>query len=466
MDLKVETQPSVQQAGSSDDPPSVAWASAFAQDAPSIKVPVPGPKSLEMYERCRAREFGHFQWVEMAQVGFVEGRGVTLEDCDGNIFIDITHGHMGASLGHANPEVIAAVDKQIRRVMHLRNNPNDVRAELMEKLATITPGDLNRFAFYSSGTEAAEGAMRVARAITGGHEFISFYGDYHGRTTGAMSTAWGSVMSGPRLGGFHTFPNAWCHRCEFGLQPDSCNLHCVDYLERAIHSNSHGQLAGIIAEPITNGSGARVFPDGYLRGLREMADRLGCLLIFDEHATGLGRTGAMWAGDHEGVVPDVIFFGKTLGNGYPVTVVACREEYHEKLNTDGQSSTHGGQPVACAAALASLDIILRDDLTAHCATTGAAALAFMQGIAERHPCVDVAQGRGMQLAFEFVDPVTKQPSPAVAEAVFKECTRRGVWPSVVHTTIRVSPMMVTSEKIALKIMGIVEEAIAHVESDY
>src|ERR1700712_4277708 len=143
------------------DPASVAWASAFANTAPMINSSVPGPNSLAMHARCKAHEFGMFSWVELAPVAFESGAGVTLQDYDGNRFIDLTHGHMSATLGHANPEITAAVEAQMRKVTHLRNNPNDVRAELMERLAAITPGDLNRFAFYSSGTEAAEGAMRV-----------------------------------------------------------------------------------------------------------------------------------------------------------------------------------------------------------------------------------------------------------------------------------------------------------------
>jgi 4-aminobutyrate aminotransferase/4-aminobutyrate aminotransferase/(S)-3-amino-2-methylpropionate transaminase len=445
------------------DPPSVAWASAFADAAPMIRGPVPGPKSMALHKRCASREFGIFPWVEIMPVGFASGQGVTLEDVDGNRYIDVTHGHMGAALGHANPEIIAAVDGQIRKVSHLRNNPTEIRAELMEKLAAITPEDLNLFAFYSSGTEAAEACMRVARAVTGGHEFISFYGDYHGRTTGASATSWGNKMSGPRMGGFHTLPNGWCHRCEFGLEPQSCQLHCVDYIERAIHVNSYGALAGIFAEPITNGSGARVFPPGYLKGLRDIADRSGALLIFDEHATGLGRTGHMWAGDAEGVVPDVMFFGKYLGNGYPITVVAIREKYRDALYMEGQSSTHGGQPVACAAALATVDILVRDNLTEHARRSGAACLAFMKGVEARQEIVGIAQGRGYQLAFEFVDPKTRQPSPKIAQAVFEEGFRRGVCPSLVHATIRVSPMMVASQAVALKMLGLLEEAIIHVE---
>jgi 4-aminobutyrate aminotransferase/4-aminobutyrate aminotransferase/(S)-3-amino-2-methylpropionate transaminase len=446
-----------------NDPLSITWASAFAKTAPSVRGKVPGPKSLALYQRCKAHDFGDFPWVVQAPIAFASGAGVTLEDEDGNRYIDLTHGHMSAALGHANPEIAAAVETQIRKLTHLRNQPTEVRAELMERLASITPGDLNLFAFYSSGTEAAEGAMRVARAVTGGHEFVSFYADYHGRTTGAIGTSIGTRMTGPRPGGFITVPNAYCRRCDFGLEPTTCHLHCLNFIEHAIRMNSHGALAGIIAEPITNASGARVFPPGYLKGLREIADRAKVLLIFDEHATGLGRTGTMWAGDRERVVPDVIFFGKCLGNGFPITVVAASERFREVLSMERQSSTHGGQPLACAAALAAINIIERDDLTGHAERAGAICLEFMRGVQERHSIVGVGQGRGLQLAYEFVDPQTGKPSEEIADRVYVATMERGVCTSPVGPTIRVSPMMVTSQSVALKALGIMEAAIAHVE---
>jgi 4-aminobutyrate aminotransferase-like enzyme len=409
-------------------------------------------------------EFGEFSWVTGLPVGFSKGRGVTLDDVDGNRYIDLTHGHCAAGLGHGNPEISDAIDAQSRELMNVRNFPVEIRIKLMERLASITPGDLNLFAFYSSGTEACEGAMRAARAITGGHEFLSFYGDYHGKTVGAIATAQsGSRHTGPRLGGFVTVPAGYCHRCEFKLEPSTCGLHCLDFAERAMKANSHDALAGIIIEPVTNGSGARVYPPGYLRGLREIADRNNVPLIFDEHASGLGRTGTWWAGDREGVVPDIMFFGKYLGNGYPITCVAVSERYRSRINITSQSSTHGGQPTACAAALATLDLIQRDGLVDHVARAGAVCLAALEAMKLRHPIIGAAQGRGYLLGLEFIDPETGQASAKIAWEVASACLRRGVCTSPVGPAVRVSPMIVTSEEVALRTYGIVETAITEVE---
>jgi 4-aminobutyrate aminotransferase/4-aminobutyrate aminotransferase/(S)-3-amino-2-methylpropionate transaminase len=372
---------------------------------------------------------------------------------------------MAAGLGHGNPEVADAIDQQTRKLMNVRNYPTVPRVELMERLAEVTPGDLNLFAFFSSGTEATEGAMRVARAVTGGHEFLSFYGDYHGKTTGAIATAdSGTATTGPRLGGFVTVPGGWCHRCEFKLEPSTCGLHCVDFAERAMQANSHGAMAGIIAEPITNGSGGRVYAPGFLAGLRAMADRNHALLIFDEHATGMGRTGTWWAGEDEGVIPDVIIFGKYLGNGYPITMIAVRDSFRDALAGASVTSTHGGQPTACAAALAVLQIIQRDRLVEHVRRSGEACLRFLQEMQAHHPIIGIAQGKGYLLGLEFVDPATGVPSPRIAVQVAATCMAKGVCVSPTGPTIRVSPMIVTSEAVALRTFGLVEEAVTEVET--
>jgi 4-aminobutyrate aminotransferase/4-aminobutyrate aminotransferase/(S)-3-amino-2-methylpropionate transaminase len=231
-----------------------------------------------------------------------------------------------------------------------------------------------------------------------------------------------------------------------------------------MRANSHGALAGIIVEPITNGSGGRVYAPGFLAGLQEIAHRNNAVLIFDEHATGLGRTGTWWAGDDEGVVPDMLIFGKYLGNGYPITAVAIRDGFRDAARQTSVSSTHGGQPLGCAAALATLDIIERDHLVEHVRESGEQCLTFIQDMQTRHPIIGVAQGKGYLLGLEFVDPATGSPSAAIASAVGEACLTRGVCVSYGGPTIRVSPMIVTSSEVAIRALGIVEDAVAEVEA--
>lgn len=445
-------------------PASIAWANMPALHAPLIGGPLPGAKSRALSLRRNKHELGAFPWVDDLPIGFAGGEGVTIKDVDDNIYIDLTHGHMSAGLGHGNPTVTDAITRQAGRLMNIRNYPNELRVELMERLAQITPENLNLFGFYSSGTEATEAALRNARTITGGHEFLSFYGDYHGKTVGSIATAdSGSVATGPRASGHVTVPGGWCRRCAFKLSYPACGLHCVDFAEQAMLVNSHGRLAGVIIEPISNGSGARVYAKGFLQGLRDICTRLNIPLIFDEHATGLGRSGAMWAGDHEAVVPDMIIFSKMLGNGYPITALAVREDYRDRVALTSHSSTHGGQPLACAAALAVLDIIESDGLVEHVKRSGAILKREMDAIAKRRHIVGAAQGLGYLLAFEFIDPDTGEPSTPIATRVSNAMLRRGLCTSPVGPTIRVSPMIVTSTDTALKALRICEAAIAEVE---
>ena len=282
---------------------------------------------------------------------------------------------------------------------------------------------------------------------------------------GAVATSeLGNPTTGPRPSGFAIVPGGYCHRCELKLEPSTWRLHCVAFAERAMKANSHGALAGVFAEPITNGSGARVYPPGYLKGVRDIADRNDVPLIFDEHATGFGRCGTMWAGDDEGVIPDIIFFSKMAGNGYPVTITAISERYREAAKSCSASSTHGGMPVACAAVLAVLDIIRRDKLVDHVRTSGAACFAAMKAMQGRHRIIGNAQGKGYLLGLEFVDPATGLPSASISSQVANRCMQRGVSVSPVGPTVRVSPMIVTSQAVALRMLEIVEQAIGDVEA--
>ena len=446
--------------------PSVEWANSFAPQAPDIRGELPGPRSREIFERIRPYQYGSFfHLIDMLPVSFAEGHGVTLTDVDGNRYLDFTHGHMAAGLGHGHPAVAEAIGRQAGRLMNVRDFPTPERTELLERLAAITPGDLNVFQFFGSGNETAEAAMRVARAATGGHEFLSIWNDYHGRTPGAAAAgANGSPAIGPRMNGYLAVPGAFCYRCEFGLTYPSCGLHCASFAERAVRNNSHGALAGIILEPITNASGARVYPDGYLRRMREIADRNKMLLILDEHAT-FARTGSWWAADHEGVVADAVMFGKWLGNGFPVTVLAVREGLRDILQQTQPSSTFGGQPLACAVALAVLNVLESEGLVEHARVLGEICLARMLQIAAAHPSVGQARGKGLLLAFDFVESKqSRTPSPLAANHFYLNALRRGVVVSGgASSNVRVNPMVVVSQETALRGLDLLEDAITEME---
>lgn len=448
--------------------PSVEWANSFAADAPAVRGELPGPRSREVFGRLQRYQYGNFfHLISLLPISFAEGHGVTLTDVDGNRYLDFTHGHMTAGLGHGHPAITEAIARQAGRLMSVRDFPSPERAELVERLAAITPGDLNVFQFFGSGSETAEAAMRVARAATGGHEFLSIWNDYHGRTPGAAAAGVnGSPAIGPRMAGYHSVAGAFCYRCDYGLTYPSCGMHCADFAERAIVNNSHGALAGIILEPITNASGARVYPDGYLRRLRDIADRNKMLLILDEHAT-FGRTGSWWAADHEGVLADAVMFGKWLGNGFPVTVLAVREGLRDVLQQTQPSSTFGGQPLACAVALAVLKILESENMVEHARELGDVMLQRMRAIEAAHPSVGQARGKGLLLAFDFVESKqTRKPSPLAANHFYVQALRRGVVVSGgASSNVRVNPMVVTSQKTALRGLDLLDDAITEMEQE-
>ncbi len=445
---------------------SIEWANAPAADAPLIDGDLPGPRSQELFDKTQKYQYGsYFQMVNALPVAFTHGEGVTLTDADGNRFIDFTQGHMVAALGHAHPRITEAVANQAGRLLNVRDFPTDVRVRLMERLAAITPGDLNVFQFFNTGTEATEAALRVARAATGNHEFLAFTGDYHGRTTGAIATGMGNTATGPRPSGFLTVPAAFCYRCEYKMTYPDCGMHCTDFAERLMLSNSHGKLAGIIVEPITNGSGARVYPEEFLPRLREIADRHDMLLIFDEFAT-FGRTGTWFAAEHYGVVPDAVIIGKMLGNGIPISVLCVREGLKDALQQTQPSTTNGGQPAACAAALAVIDTIEEEGLLEHTRSLGEVCLDRIERLRDDHPSVGDARGRGLLLALDFVtDKESRQPNFEAGRLFYKNCLERGLVVSGGGNVARVCPPVVCSEETAMKAYAIAEDAIDAMERE-
>ena len=399
---------------------SIEWANAPAQDAPLIDGDLPGPRSAELFEKTQQYQYGsYFQMVNALPVAFTHGEGVTLTDADGNRYIDFTQGHMVAALGHAHPRITEAVANQAGRLLNVRDFPTDVRVQLMERLAAITPGDLNVFQFFN----------------------------------------------GPRPSGFLTVPAAFCYRCEYKMTYPDCGMHCTDFAERLMLTNSHGKLAGIIVEPVTNGSGARTYPDEFLPRLREIADRHDMLLIFDEFAS-FGRTGTWFASEHYGVVPDAVIIGKMLGNGVPISVLCVREGLKDALQQTQPSTTNGGQPAACAAALAVLDTIEEENLLEHTTALGELCLDRLQRIRDAHPSVGDARGKGLLLALDFVtDKESREPNHEAGRLFYKHCLERGLVVSGGGNNTRVCPPIVCSEETAMKAYDIAEDAIDAMERE-
>ena len=322
---------------------------------------------------------------EAAPVAYESGRGVTLTDVDGNTYLDFSSGIVITNIGHAHPRIAEAIGRAARQLDNVHDFATPQKVEALEALAGVTPPGMTLFTFFSSGTEAIEGAMRVARAATGKLGFISFHNDYHGRTGGSASVTSSRSSNTPRDPGTYLVPSGHAYRCGFCQDYDGCQLRCADFVGQSLAQNLPGQLAGAVIELVTNGNGATTYHPEYARRVADIVRAAGGLFIVDEIATGFGRTGAWFASTDEGVVPDVMALGKGMGNGFPVTAIAVHDELAESLAVSFPSTSYGGNPMACAAVVEVIKVMQEDDLVGHCRQMGERALARMREMADAPP---------------------------------------------------------------------------------
>jgi taurine--2-oxoglutarate transaminase len=381
---------------------------------------------------------------------FDHGEGVYFFDRQGRRYLDFVSQVFHCNLGHGNRRVIEAIQRQTGRACCV--SPQLLTAEriaLSEALAQRTPGDLNRCFFVNSGSEADDQAFILARMITGRPKIFSKYRSYHGTTLGTLAVGGDPRRSAiePGPGGTVRFFDPFCYRCDFGLKYPDCRIHCLDALERQLQLENPATVAAIVVEPVTGAAGGFPLPDGYLPRLRQLCDKYGILLIADEVITGFGRTGAWFAVDHEGVVPDLLVLAKGLASGYvPIGAVMLREplaQVFEKrmLPLGGTYSAH---PLACAAALACLEEYEERGLIAHARRMGEVLFARLRELAVKHQCVGDVRGKGLLACLELVrDQKTQAPlvPPNTDSPLPLQIRRRG-WDEGIHFLARGSLILV------------------------
>ena len=442
------------------------WADTDLNNVPLVKIVPPGPRSVELHRRASSFMKGYSSQVRLFPVVFEKGHGCTLTDVDGNTYIDFSSGIYVTSLGHCHPKISEAVAKHARQLMNCHDFTTPVKAALLEKLSSITPGDLNGIQLYDSGTTAVEAGLRAIRAATGRFEFISFHRDFHGKTMGAVSLARVDSTQGMRAPGFFLVPRGYCYRCAFKMKYPECGLHCVDYIETVLREETSGQVAGIVLEPVQGWGGSVVPPDGWIQKIKKLCTKHGILFMADEVLTCMGRTGKMFAMENWDTVPDVITLGKSFGNGFPVTAMVISDKYKDALEKISASTSYGGNPMACAAALASLEVIEEEKLCEHSAELGMYMLKILRDIKSKHPIVGDVRGIGCLLGIELVkDPSTREPFEEAGKLVYQKAFRKGLaWVPAGHN-LRLSPPIIMSKEMALKGLHIIEEAIAETEND-
>ncbi len=352
--------------------------------------------------------------------------------------------------------------------MNCHDFTTEVKVLFLEKLAAVTPGPLNGIQLFCAGTESVEAAMRAARVITKKAAFFSFWDDWHGKTTGSIGLS--SAMNaayGPRIAGFHLAPTAYCYRCAFGQRHPDCGMQCVKSLENAIIKEGAGAVAALVMEPIQGYGGTVVYPDDFLPAVRQLCDRLGILLIVDEVLTGLGRTGKMFCVEHYDVVPDILTFGKGLASGFPISAIAVKDEYADALESMSASTSFGGNPMACAAGLAALEVFEQEPILEHCVRLGEFILERLRRMHAAHPIIGDVRGKGCLLGVELVKSKEgKEPFVEAGEMVYVKAFAKGLAWIPAKNVLRLAPPIVMDLEMAAKALDIVEEAIAETERHY
>lgn len=445
------------------------WAHVDLKKIPHLPVPPPGPKSADWHARCTRYFKGLSGQVKLFPVAFESGFGCVLRDVDGNEYIDFSSGIYVTTLGHCHPKVTEAVRKYAGTLMNAHDFTTPIKARLMEKMAATLPGDLKGFQLYDCGTAAVEAGLRVCRAATGKSELISCFYDFHGKTYGAVSIAEFPALAygASRAPGSHLVPRPdpyrplWT-RPDGTIDTDRYLAFYDEYIKRATVRS----VAAFVLEPIQGWGGSIIPPDDFFPKLRTFCDERKILLMADEVLTSMGRTGKWLCLEHWNVVPDVVTLGKGFGNGFPVTAVAVREPYKESIEKISASSSYGGNPMACAAALACFEAIEEENLLAHAGHLEQVALKYMKAMMARHPIVGDVRAKGCLMGVELVkDRATREPFDEAGRRVYQKAFRRGLaWIPAGHI-LRMSPPIVMEDEVLLKGLEIIEEAIADTEKE-
>lgn len=430
--------------------------------------------------RAIDRRYVLHPWAVQSKVDaplMVGAKGCTLMDADGKEYLDFSSQLCNVNLGFQDQRVVDAITAQAQHLCYL--SPvylNEPRARLAELVAEFVPGDLTQSYFVVGGSEANEVALQLARMYTGRTKIISFYRSYHGATYGALSVSGGINRNTAGLGiaGVIHALEQDCYRCPFGQHYPGCQIECAEQLDHLIRLEGADNVAAVILEPIRVGDGVMIPPPEYLPKLREICDRYGILLIFDEVVTGFGRTGKWFACEHWGVVPDIMTLAKGLNSGYAALgAVVVREHIaaHFANTVIPFGFTNGGQPLAFAAAIAVIDAYREDNLIARSAHLGEILLMELRRLQAKHPSVGEVRGLGLMAGLELVrDRATRVPliptlaprnvsTPSVLDGFNKHLIERGLIAPLGGNVLRIHPPLCITEEELHRGLRIIDEAL-------
>jgi 4-aminobutyrate aminotransferase len=446
-----------------------------AQYGPKLVGSLPGPKARAAVEADH--RLISPSYTRSYPLVAKRGRGLRIEDSDGNEFLDFAAGIAVVSTGHCHPEVVAAIQKQAAELIHISGTDfyDEHLTDLADRLSAVAPmPGPHRFFYGNSGAEAIECALKIARYHTGRQQVISFFGAFHGRTMGALSLTGSKAQQkrrfGPLVPGVTHVRYPYVYRgCHGSVQEqEAFALDCARYIEEKLFKTvlPAEEVAAIFIEPIQGEGGFVPAPTNFLRELRDLCNRHGILLVADEVQSGCGRTGQWWAIEDSGVEPDIVCIAKGIASGMPLGICMTRAEIMDWA-PGSHASTFGGNPVSIAAALATMDILEREAI-ANAASVGEFILERVRGWKESHPMVGDVRGRGLMIGIEIVkDKATREPAVEMRNRIETLAFERGlVILGCGETSIRLSPPLIVSREEATVALDILEDVLTQVEKDH
>jgi 4-aminobutyrate aminotransferase len=436
-----------------------------------LSTDIPGPKARGYV--ARDEESVSPSYTRAYPFVMERGEGSLAWDVDGNRYIDFNAGVAVAATGHAHPSVVKAIQDQAAKFIHMSGTDfyYAVQIELAEKLNSLVPGDGPKQLFFTnSGAETVEAALKLARFHSGRPRVLAFLGSFHGRTMGALSLTASKVVQrrgfAPLLPGVTHVPYGYCYRCAYNLEYPSCDLYCVDYIEKTLFKQlvPGDEVAAVFVEPIQGEGGYVVPPPEYHTRLKELAERWGILFVADEIQMGMGRTGKWFSIEHWGVTPDITLIAKGIASGMPLGAMVARKELMD-WPFGAHGTTFGGNPVSCAAAMATIEVIEEEGLVENAARMGERLLTAVGGMISRHEAIGEVRGQGLVVGVELVrDRQTKESAPELRDDIIARAFTKGLLLlGCGLSTVRFMPALTIDADTVDAGLAIFEEALTEAE---
>jgi 4-aminobutyrate aminotransferase len=394
-------------------------------------------------------------------------RGSELETKSGKKYLDFSCGTATTNIGHCHPKVVSAAKHQINNLIHAGGVfYYDTIVKLCEELKGITPGEIDMFFFSNAGAEAVEGAIKLAKSVTHRPAVLCFRGAFHGRTLGCVSLTSSNVKYRknyePLLPSVYRAPYAYCYRCPYGQKRESCAFECIQYVKDVFKHEVHPeQTAAILFEPVLGEGGYIVPPVEFVRFLRDFSREHGIMLIADEVQTGFGRTGKWFACEHFGIEPDIMVMAKGIASGFPLSAIGAPSKIMKQWAPGAHGTTYGGNPVSCAASVATIRAIRDENMLENCQTLSVEAFARLRKMRDNNPIVGDVRGLGFMMGVEFIG-ADGEPDAEAAEKVLSRCLDNGLVLISCGTNgnvIRIIPPINISRERLMRGLDILEESV-------